>query len=144
MTAPALGRRPAGFTLIELMVAVAIIAVLAAIAYPSYTDQVRKGRRADAKQALLDLAARQERFNTVNNRWATTTAELGYAAAAFPLAVQSGGGVSYRVDLQVDNSLGNYTATAAPVNLQAADGCGSFILDQQGVLAVTGSATPCW
>ncbi|MDV7393712.1 type IV pilin protein, partial [Arthrospira platensis SPKY1] len=58
-----------GFTLIEVMIVVAIIAILAAIAYPSYQEQVRKSRRADAKVSLLDAVQRQERFFTVNNQY---------------------------------------------------------------------------
>lgn len=58
-----------GFTLIELMIAVAVVGILAAIAYPSYQDSVRKARRADAKSALLDAAQRQERFYTENNQY---------------------------------------------------------------------------
>ena len=51
-----------GFTLIELMIAVAILGIIAAIAYPSYLDQVRKSKRSDAQSALLQAANRQERF----------------------------------------------------------------------------------
>nr|WP_265334987.1 type IV pilin protein [Ramlibacter aquaticus] len=126
------------------MVAVAIVALLASLAYPSYLQQIRKGRRADAKQALLDLAARQERFYTVNNRWATTPADLGYAPADFPLDVQSAGGLSYRLTINVDNSTGSYTATAAPQGPQQADTCASFILDHMGLQSVTGNDERCW
>ena len=58
-----------GFTLIELMVTVAIVAILSAIAYPAYTEYILKSRRTDAKNALLDLAARQERFYSLNNKY---------------------------------------------------------------------------
>ena len=66
-----------GFTLIELMITVAIIGILSAIAYPSYESYVRKSRRVDAKNALLDLASRQERYFSVNNKYSTTAADLG-------------------------------------------------------------------
>lgn len=63
-------RRQAGFTLIELMITVAIIGILAAIAYPSYTDYVVRSRRAEAKQGLIELAQMLERNYTVANSYA--------------------------------------------------------------------------
>ncbi len=63
-------RRAAGFTLIEMMITVGIVAILAAIAYPMYTDQMRKGRRAEARAALMNLLQQQERYHTQNNTYA--------------------------------------------------------------------------
>lgn len=57
-------RAERGFTLIELMITAAIIAILAAVAYPSYMDSVRKGKRAEARTALMDLMQQQERYAT--------------------------------------------------------------------------------
>lgn len=59
----------AGFTLVELMIVVAIVGILAAIAYPSYIDSVRKGRRAEGRAAIANLLQQQERFFTQNNRY---------------------------------------------------------------------------
>ena len=59
-----------GFTLIELMITVAILAIIAAVAIPSYTSYVDRGKRAEARAALLDIAARQERFYSNNRQYA--------------------------------------------------------------------------
>lgn len=58
-----------GFTLIELMVTVAVIGILAAVAYPAYTDQIRKGKRAEARAALMNMLQQQERYMTQRNTY---------------------------------------------------------------------------
>src|SRR6267154_1626429 len=71
-----------GFTLVELMIVVVIVAILASIAIPAYNSQIRKSRRTEAKTALLDLAGREERyFNTSNNTYTNLAVNLAYAAA---------------------------------------------------------------
>ena len=72
-----------GFTLMELMIVVAIIGILAGIAYPTYQDSVRKSRRADAEAVLLELAQWMERFYTENNRYDQTRAGV---AVVLPFA----------------------------------------------------------
>jgi type IV pilus assembly protein PilE len=142
----------AGFTLIELMVTVAIVAILGTLAVAGYTSQVRKSRRTEARTALLDLAARQERYNSTNSSYTDLPANLGYSGT-FPQSVGSG---YYQISVCVNTTLpcaadaGTGTAfllTATPAGTQAADtACGSFTVDSTGAQAVTGSATAssCW
>jgi type IV pilus assembly protein PilE len=71
-----------GFTLIELMVTVAIVTILATLAVTSYTSQVRKSRRTEAKSALLDLAGREERLFSTTNTYSQDEVFLGYATVS--------------------------------------------------------------
>jgi len=73
-------KKSTGFTLIELMIVVAIIGIIAAIAYPSYQDQVRKSKRTDGHSKIMDAMARQERYFSENNTYTDDMTDLGYAA----------------------------------------------------------------
>ena len=78
-------KKQRGFTLIELMVVVAIVAILAGIAFNAYTNQIRKSRRAEAKQVLSDMALREEKFRSNNASYGTTAASptgIGLPATA--------------------------------------------------------------
>ncbi len=119
-----------GFTLIELMITMTIIAILSMLAFPSYEAQIRRGRRIDAKSALLDVAARQERYFSMNNRYTATAQDLGYAK--FPMPIGPGGRSHY--SLQVTLSNGEYSAIATPTGAQTKDNeCYSFTIDSSGV-----------
>ena len=126
-----------GFTLIELMIAVAVVGILAAIAYPSYQDSVRKARRADAKSALLDAAQRQERFFTENNQY---TATIGTGGLNLSSATTTDGFYTLTLAAPVVNGRRNtFTVTATPVagSTQAKDTtCTAFSLNHLGVKCV--------
>ena len=66
-----------GFTLIELMIAVAIVGIIAAVAVPNYTEYVKRASRAEAAAALLDTANKQEQFFVDNREYTETFADLG-------------------------------------------------------------------
>jgi len=141
-------RRVAGFTLTELMITVAIAAILAAIAYPSYTQYVMRARRSDAKTALLDLAARQERLFSIQNQYSSNPATLGYPPP-FPVQVLSSGQAYYqlRVTIDANQSSPNYTAFADRIGPQANDACGSYTINnlgQQGLVNSTQPVASCW
>lgn len=70
-------KRQKGFTLIELMAVVAVLAILAAIALPAYNEQVKRGRRADGKAFIMDIASRQERFYTQYSSYTSVVVGAG-------------------------------------------------------------------
>lgn len=136
-----------GFTLIELVVVVAIVGILAAIAYPAYTTHVQKSRRAAAKSELMDLAARQEKYYAMNNRYTSTLSQLGYTASSSQFNVDEGSNVAYyRVDVSATAASGTtaagFTAAATPIGPQVGDSCGRLSLDSTGQQAASG--TSCW
>ncbi len=151
-------QRAAGFTLIELMVAVLVASILFAVAVPSYLSQVRKSRRVDAKTALLDLAGREERFFNTNNAYTTLAVNLGYAAAGSAATVTNlpvGSSTNYyQVTVTVPAAAlpaPSYQITATPLTAdQLKDTtCASFSIDSTGTqsaLSSTGvvTTTSCW
>ncbi len=133
-----------GFTLIELMIVVAIIGILAAVAYPSYQEQVRKSRRAEATEALMDLAARMERYYADRGTYATATIAAGAGTDVLDSASTEEGYYTLSFNAQAAES---YTIQAAPAGVQTADAkCGTFSLTSLGVKDVSGSldVNTCW
>jgi type IV pilus assembly protein PilE len=130
-----------GFTLIELMIGVAIIALIAAFAYPSYQEQVRKTRRADCSGALTALSQAMERHYTINNSYlgaAAAGADTG-APAVYPTACPvDGGTATYNLTIAAATA-STYRVEAAPVGSQAGDKCGTFTLTNTGVKNVSGA-----
>lgn len=115
-------RNSRGFTLIELMVVIAIVGILAAIAIPLFTEQVAKSRRTEASQALGDLSLRQERYRT-NNASYGTLAQLNLCGATATTCDTASGYYVLRVTAQ---SATGYTLTATPAGAQTGDRCGVY------------------
>lgn len=142
---PRAPRAAAGFTLVELMIVVFVITLLAAIAYPTYMDQIVRVRRDAAKTCLSESAQFMERFYTTNLRFDQT---LGGVAVALP-PCNSGTDVTnyYTISLTAVGQR-NYTLQAAPKPAQASrDGaCGTLGIDNTGTKTKSGTETVdyCW
>jgi type IV pilus assembly protein PilE len=140
-----------GFTLIELMITVAIIGILAGIAYPSYQDSVRKSRRADAKGALLGFANAMERYFTENNTYedaAVGPADTGPPRIYKTTSPVDGGPAYYNLTISAA-TVNTYTLNAARTGVQSTDKCGTLTLTQTGARDIvnqdTGiTAADCW
>lgn len=131
-----------GFSLVELMIVVAIVGIISSIAYPSYSEYIQRGHRAEARAALLQSAQWLERAAT-----ATGTYPL---AAAFPTTLTKVPSNRYTIAMPAASSTTQgYTLTATPKSgtPQAKDKCGIYTLDNSGVRGVasaTLSVTDCW
>ena len=133
-----------GFTLVELMVVVVVVSILAAIAYPSYSDSVRKGRRSDGKAALLSAVQTLERFYTESNTYSgaplTATSSERFYQLTFDTAPTS---ATVCGATSATNAVAtNFRICATPVGAQASDSCGVLSLSSTGVkLPITSG---CW
>jgi type IV pilus assembly protein PilE len=150
-------RRQRGFTLIELMVVVAVVAILAAVAYPSYIEQVRKGRRTEAKQSAVDWALRQEKWRS-NHAAYGTMIDIGVNPTGGSATTATTTSLFYSVVLSTPSgtclngatmSSGNsYRFTATPINAQAGDSKCATIVYTSACGTVVKSSTPsgssCW
>lgn len=126
-----------GFTLIELMIVVAVVAILSAIAYPSYTEHVRKSRRAQAKVDLVEYGQLAERFHTVQNTYSGFTLPTN-------VSPREGGTAAYTLALTQQTQSG-YVITATPAAAQAADKCGTLSIDQASRKTNSrGTKSDCW
>ena len=132
-----------GFTLVELMVTIVVVSILASIAIPGYTSQIRKSRRTEARNAVLDAAAREERFYATHNFYTQTNTDMGYAT--FPAPV--GNYYTLNVVCADKACVTGYQVTATATGAQLKDtACASFMVDQTGLQTATPAAnnTLCW
>jgi len=133
-----------GFTLIELMITVAIIGILSAIAYPSYTQYIVRSNRSAAEGFMLTVAGKQEQYILDARMYATSMTVLGITSV--PSEVSQ----NYTVTVSANNAATppSYTVTATPTGSQATRDtkCASLTLDQTGGKGFSGTATlaECW
>lgn len=133
-----------GFSLIELMIAVVIVGILAAVAIPSYQQFVTNSRRVEAQSLMLEVSGKQVRFHSENNTYADKIGDLGYGAA---------GSNSYETETKVYDvavtaaGVRSFTLTATPKAQQVVDDCGSLIYNSAGqkLVSATGvDPSDCW
>jgi len=146
VNAPLYNIRSGGFTLMELMIVLAIVGILVAVGLPSYQGSLIKGRRSDGMSALLDATNRQEGRMLDRSTYTIDMTDLGFSADPF---ISSEG--YYSIDAAACGSgtiATCYVLTATPVasSPQAKDTrCTTLVLDSFGAKTATGSApTECW
>jgi type IV pilus assembly protein PilE len=140
--------RSLGFTLMELMIVVAIIGILASIAYPSYINSVTRSNRAAATTCLSSFATHMERFYTTNLRYDRDTAGTAVALPALECSSAANTGRNYDYSFVGTPAATTFTVRAVPKGAQATrdSGCGTLSLTHTGTRAVTGAKgiAGCW
>ncbi len=119
-----LNRNKTGFTLIEVMIVVAIIAVIAVIGVPMYSEQMKKARRSDAQQLLMDVANRQQQYFLDVRQYTTDFTALNISKDGWTCGAANCSNNFYTVTIAADNAATppTFTITAAATGTQASDG----------------------
>lgn len=143
-------KKDLGFTLIEVMIVVAVIGVLSAIAVPAYSEYVRKARRADAAATLMEASQYMQRFYSVNDRYDKKKSGV---AVSLPSDLQVspkgvvGNNIYYNISFLGAVTPNSYELQAVPAGSMAGDKCGSLILASTGqkkISATAVSVNDCW
>lgn len=129
----------AGFTLIEIMVAVAIVAIISAVAYPAYLDHVRKAKRAEGKAALLRAIQLEERAYTSTGTYTTDLKTL-FGSTAAPKSGEDPNTGSYELTAAGADLAQGVTITATPAAPFTDADCGVLTLNSSGVRTFTGTS----
>jgi type IV pilus assembly protein PilE len=136
-------RAQRGFSLIELMIAVAVVAILAAVALPAYTEHIRKSRRADAQSFLAHVVARQQQFFLDQRAFAVNITNSP-AAGGLGLSIPANVSAHYSISMAAVNTPPpTFTLTATPTGAQAAEPCGVLTITHTGAKTAAGTGN-CW
>ncbi|KZZ64622.1 hypothetical protein A3765_10955 [Oleiphilus sp. HI0130] len=138
-----------GFTLIELMIVVAIIGIIASIGYPRYTESVSKSRRGNAQAEMLSLSSALERYYTQNNHYsnaAAAGADTGAPdATLYTIDAETAQFYTITISAVGDaDTAQTYTLSAAPTGGMTGDRCGTMTLNSAGVRTAAAGETDCW
>ena len=138
---------PTGFSLIELMVVLVVLAIVVTVAVPTYTYEMQKSRRTEARTAVLDLAGREEKYFSTNNSYTDDPTLLGYAPLGSGAVFPQPTGNYYQIAVPAATATTFLiTATPSPGSPQNNDAqCTSFSVDQTGNQTATGAlGNACW
>ena len=143
---PRLPRRSRGFTLIELMITVAVVAILAAVALPAYKEQVARSKRSDVQALLVEDAGYMQRYYEANNTYLSTGTGANAISPVLPNLQSPKSGIK-NYDLSIDSA--NTSATtfklkAVPTGSMTGDKCGTYTIDNLGQKGADQSVATCW
>lgn len=137
-------KKQRGFTLIELMITVAIVGILAAVALPSYREGVARSNRAEARAEILRAESWMERYFNENNRYSSTAAATTTNPTTFASNfgnVPRSGSANYTITLAVTAT--GYTITATRAGSMTSDACGNYTKTNTGALTNSGTGSNC-
>lgn len=137
-------KRTQGFSLIELMIVIALIGILAAIAYPNYMEYLNRAKRAEAKTALLEGAQALERYYSIHGSYLDAGGNL---AAVFAVQVPGGGPANYTLAAEGVATATSFMLQATRISRMAGDPCGDYRIAHTGAQTLndaTRTAASCW
>ena len=139
-------RRSRGFTLIELMITVAIVGILASIALPAYKEQVARGKRSDVQAALVEDAAYMQRYYEANNTYKTVGTGAGAISPQLPNTQSPRtGAANYTITIDTTKTTDTaFGLSAAPTGSMTGDKCGTFTYDNLGTKGSGSTVGKCW